>query len=77
MKNILKIYYILPILLITCLIQILFPYKNNKLKKIEEKKFKMQSEKIKNCIDINNKNKRTFNENIKLSEYCIDNFGSI
>ena len=36
-----------------------------------------QSEMIKNCIDLENKNKRSIYENIKLSEYCIDNFGII
>ena len=33
-------------------------------------------ERIKNCIDIENKDKRSLNENIKLSEYCIDKFGN-
>ena len=32
-------------------------------------------EKLENCIDIENKNKRSFYENIQLSEYCIDKFG--
>tara|TARA_B100001287_G_scaffold210169_1_gene179021 strand:- start:365 stop:529 length:165 start_codon:yes stop_codon:yes gene_type:complete len=49
--------------------------KNNKLKKVEDE-LTDQSYKIENCIDIENKNKRTIYENIKLSEYCIDNFGT-
>tara|TARA_B100001115_G_scaffold114107_1_gene84634 strand:- start:135 stop:299 length:165 start_codon:yes stop_codon:yes gene_type:complete len=49
--------------------------KNKQLKKAEEELNK-QSDKIENCIDIQNKNKRTIYENIKLSEYCIDNFGN-
>ena len=36
-----------------------------------------QTDKIKNCIDIENKNKRTIYENIKLSEYCINKFSTI
>ncbi len=73
--NFLKKYYILFILLITtCLIQFMI-LKNKQLKKAEEELNK-QSDKIENCIDIQNKNKRTIYENIKLSEYCIDNFGN-
>ena len=70
-------YYILSILLITsCFIQFIIFYKNNQLKKIEEEKINNQSDKIQSCIDIENKNKRTFYENIKLSEYCINKFGT-
>ena len=73
--NFLKKYYILFILLITtCLIQFMILKKNKQLKKAEE--LNKQSDKIENCIDIQNKNKRTIYENIKLSEYCIDNFGN-
>ena len=61
----------------TCFVQIIFLYKNNHLKKIESEKFKNKSDKIENCIDIENKNKRTIYENIRLSEYCIDKFGTI
>ena len=32
--------------------------------------------KIRSCIDIQNKNKRNIYENIELSEYCINKFGS-
>ena len=75
--NFLKKHYILLILLSTsCFIQFVFFYKNNQLKKVEEE-LNNQSDKIKNCIDIENKNKRSLFENIKLSEYCIDNFGSL
>ena len=74
--NFLKKYYILFILLITtCFIQFTILKKNNELKK-EEEKLKNQSDKIENCIDIENKNKRSVNENVKLSEFCIDNFGT-
>ena len=46
------------------------------LKKIEEIELNDFSERIKNCIDIENRNKRNLNENIKLSKYCIDKFGT-
>ena len=74
--NFLKKYYILFILLITtCFIQFKILKKNIEFKKAEEK-LKNQSDKIENCIDIENKNKRSVNENVKLSEFCIDNFGT-
>ena len=77
LKNILNKNYILLILLIaTPLILIEITFKNKELKKIEEEN-KLNIDKIENCIDIENKNKRTIYENIKLSEYCIDNFGII
>ena len=76
LKNLLNKNYILLILLIaTPLILIEITFKNKELKKIEEEN-KLNIDKIENCIDIENKNKRTIYENIKLSEYCIDKFGS-
>ena len=51
--------------------------KNSQLKKIDEKELNILSDKIENCIDIENKNRRNINENIKLSEYCINKFGNI
>ena len=76
--NFLKKYYILWILLSTTFfVQFFIANKNNQLKKFEEEEFKNQSDKIENCIDFENKNKRTIYENIKLSEYCINNFGII
>ena len=76
LKNILNKNYILLILLIaTPLILIEITFKNKELKKIEEEN-KLNIDKIENCIDIENKNKRTIYENIKLSEYCLDKFGS-
>ena len=76
--NFLKKHYILLILLITTSsVQISIFYINNHLKKVEDEELNNQSDKIKNCIDIENKNKRTIYENIKLSEYCIDNFGTM
>ena len=76
MKNLLNPYYVSLILLITtCLIQSIILFKNNQLKKIKEKELMIYIEKLENCIDIENKNKRSFYENIQLSEYCIDKFG--
>ena len=75
--NFLKKYYILWILLSTIFfVQFFIANKNNQLKKLEEQEFNKQSDKIENCIDFENKNKRTIYENIKLSEYCIDKFGT-
>ena len=66
--------YILLILLSTAsLVQFIIIYKNIQLKKVEEE-LNNQRDKIENCIDIENKNKRSIYENIKLSEYCIGNF---
>ena len=75
--NFLKKYYILLILLsTTCFIQFIKFYENKQLIKSKEK-HKYQIEILENCIDFDNKNKRSIYENIKLSEYCIDNFGNI
>ena len=75
--NFIKKYYILLILLTTtCFLQFIKLYENKQLKKLEEK-LDYQSDIIENCIDFENKNKRSIYENIKLSEYCIDNFGTI
>ena len=76
--NFLKKHYILLILLITTSsVQISIFYINNHLKKVEDEELNNQSDKIEKCIDIENKNKRTIFENIRLSEYCIDKFGTI
>tara|TARA_Y100000589_G_scaffold28388_1_gene23646 strand:+ start:475 stop:702 length:228 start_codon:yes stop_codon:yes gene_type:complete len=70
--KLLKNYYILLILLsISFFVQFIFN-KYNQFKK--EKELNNQSDRIENCIDIENKSKRSVYENIKLSEYCIDNF---
>ena len=75
--NVLKKYFILLILLsITCFVQVIKFYENKQLKKVEDK-LNNQSDMIEKCIDFENKNKRSIYENIKLSEYCIDNFGNI
>ena len=71
-----KNYIFLILLIITCFVQFIKIYKNNQKNKVIEELIN-QSDKIENCIDIENKNKRTISENIKLSEYCIDNFGKI
>ena len=66
--------YILLILLSTAsLVQFIIICRNIQLKKVEEE-LNNQRDKIENCIDIENKNKRSIYENIKLSEYCIGNF---
>ena len=73
----LKIYYILLILLsITFFVEFIKFYEKKQFKKGEEK-LDIQSDKIEKCIDFENKNKRSIYENIKLSEYCINNFGII
>tara|TARA_Y100001978_G_scaffold135902_1_gene121476 strand:- start:127 stop:363 length:237 start_codon:yes stop_codon:yes gene_type:complete len=78
LKKLPKRYHLLFILAITIVVvQIILTLKYKHLKKLEEKELKDHSKKIENCIDIKNNNKRTFYENIRLSEYCIDNFGSI
>ena len=75
--NLFKKHYISLILLsITCFVQFIKIYQNKQLKKVEEI-IDNQSETIKKCIDFENKNKRSIYENIKLSEYCINNFGII
>ena len=63
------------ILLITLITYFIIYHKNNLLKKLEKEELNNQSDLIENCIDIENKNKRTIYENVKLSEYCIDKFG--
>ena len=75
--NFLKKYYILLVLLIaTCLVQFIKFSENKQLEKLEEK-LDNQIDKIEKCIDLENKNKRSIYENLKLTEYCIDNFGNI
>ena len=75
--NFFKKYYIFLILLSTiCFVQFIKFYENKQLKRVEEK-LDNQSETLEKCIDFKNKNKRSIYENIKLSEYCIDNFGNI
>ena len=69
-----KRHILLILLSTTCVVQLL--YKNKQLEKVEEE-INNQSDKIENCIDIENKNKRTIYENLKLSEYCINEFGTI
>ena len=75
--NFLNKYYILLILLCTTIfVQFIKFYEIKQLKKVEEK-IDNQIGTIENCIDFENKNKRSNYENIKLSEYCINKFGSI
>ena len=78
LRNFLKLDNIfLLFLIIAGLTQIIMLFKNNELKKLEKNELNNHSDKIENCIDIENKNKRTIYENIKLSEYCINKFGTI
>ena len=75
--NFLKRYYVLLILLSTTFfVKYIKFYENKQFNKGEEK-LDIQSHIIEKCIDFENKNKRSIYENIKLSEYCIDNFGII
>ena len=60
----------------TCFAQFIKFYENKQLQK-GEKKLDIQSDIVEKFIDFENKNKRSIYENIKLSEYCIDNFGNI
>ena len=66
---------LLILLSASCVVQLII-YKNKQLENVEEEVYNKINQ-IEKCIDIENKNKRTIYENIKLSEYCIDNFGSI
>ena len=75
--NFLKKYYILLILLSTTFFALFIKFYENKQFKKGEEKLDIQSDIIEKCIDFENKNKRSSYENIKLSEYCIDNFGTI
>ena len=75
MNFLIKHNILLILLSFTCLVQFIVFLNNNQLKKVEEE-INNKREKIKNCIDIKNKNKRSIYENIKLSEYCIDNFST-
>ena len=75
--NFLKKYFILLILLsTTCFIQFIKFYENKQLIKSKEKQ-DYQRDILEKCIDFENKYKRSIYENIKFSEYCIDNFGTI
>ena len=77
MKNPQNLRYVFFLSLIAFgLIQILLSIKNNQLNYQQQKEFKNHKY-IEKCIDIENKNKRTFYENINLSEYCINKFGNI
>ncbi len=63
--NFMKKYYILLILLsTTCFVLFIKFYENKQLKKLEDK-LDNQSDIIENCIDFENKNKRSIYENIK------------
>tara|TARA_B100001287_G_C22432546_1_gene412093 strand:- start:137 stop:373 length:237 start_codon:yes stop_codon:yes gene_type:complete len=72
-----KRYFLLIFSITICFVQIIIFHNNNQLKKLKEEELNKLSDKIKKCIDIDNKNRRTIYENIKLSEYCIDKFGEI
>ena len=67
-------------LLIFCTFIIFFQlrrlFNNFDLKRNKNRNLENQTTRIRSCIDIQNKNKRNIYENIKLSEYCINEFGS-
>ena len=66
---------LLILLSASCVVQLII-YKNKQLENVEEEVYNKINQ-IEKCIDIENKNKRSIYENIRLSEYCIDNFGII
>ena len=69
MNNILLI-----LLSTTCFTYFIVKHNNNQFKKDYE--LNNKSDKIESCIDIENKNKRTIYENLKLSKHCIEIFGN-
>ena len=46
------------------------------LKKEEKNRLKESAEILNKCFDLENKNKRTMNESMKLIEYCLNEFAS-
>ena len=66
---------LLILLSASCVVQLII-YKNKQLENVEEEVYNKINQ-IEKCIDIENKNKRTIYENLKLSEYCINEFGTI
>ena len=71
-----KFIFLLILLITTCFAQFIKFIENKQLKKVYDK-LDIQSDIVEKCIDFENKNKRSIYENIKLSEYCINNFGII
>ena len=62
---------------ILILIQFIKVFNKNRLNKLNNSEINKKSIQLKNCIDIENKTDRKMYENIRLSEYCIKEFGSI
>ena len=76
MRNIKKTKNLILIIIISFLLVIFFKsIKENRYKRLEKKELNNLRIKIKNCIDLENKNNRKFNENIELIEYCINKLG--
>ena len=46
------------------------------LKKEEKNKLKKSAEVLNDCFDLENKNKRSLNDSMKLIEYCLKVYGS-
>ena len=46
------------------------------LKKEEKNRLKESADILNKCFDLENKNKRTMNESMKLIEYCLNEFAS-
>jgi len=76
LRNIKKTKNLILIIIISFLLVIFFKsIKENRYKRLEKKELNNLRIKIKNCIDLENKNNRKLNENIELIEYCINKLG--
>ena len=71
-----KFIFLLILLITTCFAQFIKFIENKQLKKVYDK-LDIQSDTIELWIDFENKNRRSIFENIKLSEYFLNNFGNI
>ena len=72
-----KIFYFSIVIIFTFL-GILEIFNKVSIFKTESYKNKIQNEfsiKLKNCLDLENKNNRRFNESLVLIEYCLKEFG--
>ena len=71
---------IILILLSLVFLQVLKIYRNFKisrdLKNVEKNKLKESARVLNECFDLDNKNKRTLNDSLKLIEYCLKKYGT-
>ena len=67
--------FIYLVLILICLIFI-FSSLNHSPEKLKNIELKNKSIKLKDCIDIENKNRRSSFENIELTEFCLNEFRS-